>query len=96
MYFYLCISIDGVENGSEVFTSLENAAREEILKNGGSLSHHHGIGKIRAACLRERTSRRFHETVQMVKKGIDKDNIFGGRNGLFAEIGAMATRHATE
>jgi len=31
---------------------LEHAARDEILKSGGSLSHHHGVGKIRRDFLR--------------------------------------------
>jgi alkyldihydroxyacetonephosphate synthase len=91
LYFYLCISIDGVDNGSEVFTALETAAREEILKHGGSLSHHHGIGKLKAPFLSGKSSQGFEKTVAMVKKGIDTDNIFGARNGLFAALPAEAT-----
>jgi alkyldihydroxyacetonephosphate synthase len=30
-----------------VYEEAEDAAREEILECGGSVSHHHGIGKIR-------------------------------------------------
>jgi hypothetical protein len=30
---------------------LENAARDEILKAGGSLSHHHGVGRLRSEFL---------------------------------------------
>jgi len=36
-----------VKNPSEVFAELERAARDEILRSGGSLSHHHGVGKLR-------------------------------------------------
>jgi alkyldihydroxyacetonephosphate synthase len=84
LYFYLCISFDGVEHPSEVFTALEKAARDEILIQGGSLSHHHGIGKIRAPMLKGRSSSGFDKTMAGIKKGIDKDNIFGARNGVFA------------
>lgn len=38
----------GVRNPVAVFSGLEEAARDEILLAGGSLSHHHGIGKSRA------------------------------------------------
>lgn len=38
----------GVENPVSVFAELEEAARDEILLAGGSLSHHHGIGKARS------------------------------------------------
>jgi len=31
----------------KVYEDAENEGREEILKCGGSISHHHGIGKIR-------------------------------------------------
>ena len=31
----------------KVFSEIEHNARDEILKQGGSLSHHHGIGKLR-------------------------------------------------
>jgi alkyldihydroxyacetonephosphate synthase len=85
LYFYLCISFDGVENASEVFAALEHAAREEILRQGGSLSHHHGIGKLRAPLLKGRSSPAFDKTVAFIKESVDKDNIFGARNGQFAD-----------
>jgi alkyldihydroxyacetonephosphate synthase len=84
LYFYLCISFDGVENPSAVYSALEAAAREEILKNGGSLSHHHGIGKKRASQLSSRMSRAFAEALREIKAAIDQENIFGVRNGPFA------------
>ena len=31
----------------ETYEDIECEIRDEILKQGGSLSHHHGIGKIR-------------------------------------------------
>lgn len=46
----LCPS-QGVGNPTGVFSELEEAARDEILLAGGSLSHHHGIGKSRAGKL---------------------------------------------
>lgn len=84
LYFYLCISFEGVENASEVFSELEKAARDEVLKEGGSLSHHHGVGKLRAPMLNGRSSVGFSDALSAIKKGIDSDNIFGARNGPFA------------
>ena len=84
LYFYLCFSFDGVENASQIFSELEKAARCEILKQGGSLSHHHGIGKLRAPLLKERASPAFHKTMDSIKEAVDSDNIFGARNGIFA------------
>jgi len=31
----------------KVYSDIEDGAREEIMKNGGSISHHHGVGKLR-------------------------------------------------
>ena len=42
----------GVSNPTAVFSALEEAARDEIILAGGSLSHHHGIGKTRAGAHR--------------------------------------------
>ena len=47
VYFYFCMYYKGVANPSAVYHEIENAARDEILKAGGSLSHHHGVGHLR-------------------------------------------------
>eukprot|EP00980_Cylindrotheca_fusiformis_P005021 scaffold1062_cov130-Cylindrotheca_fusiformis.AAC.27 len=84
LYFYLCFSFDGVENPSKVFSELEKAARAEILNQGGSLSHHHGIGKLRADLLKDRASPSFSDTIRSIKTALDEDNIFGARNGAYS------------
>ena len=35
------------ENLIEKYEAVEDAARDEVLKCGGCISHHHGVGKIR-------------------------------------------------
>jgi alkyldihydroxyacetonephosphate synthase len=84
LYFYFCMNFEGVQNASEVFAEIERAARQEILKQGGSLSHHHGIGKIRAPLMKGRASSAFDHAMASVKKGMDQDNIFGARNGPYS------------
>jgi len=85
LYFYMCISFDGLgDRSSRVYADLEQAARDEILKQGGSLSHHHGVGKVRASFAKNRSSSEFQNVVASIKDGMDKDNVFGARNGLFS------------
>ncbi len=85
LYFYMCISFDGLgDRSSRVYADLERAARDEILKQGGSLSHHHGVGKVRASFAKNRSSTEFQNVVASIKGGMDKDNVFGARNGLFS------------
>uniref|UniRef100_A0A3Q2SZP1 Alkylglycerone-phosphate synthase n=1 Tax=Fundulus heteroclitus TaxID=8078 RepID=A0A3Q2SZP1_FUNHE len=58
------------------------AAREEVLANGGSLSHHHGVGKLRKEWMRETVSTVGMGMLQSVKDYVDPNNIFGNRNLL--------------
>jgi alkyldihydroxyacetonephosphate synthase len=81
LYFYFCMSVRGIRNPSTVFSQLEHAARNEILAMGGSLSHHHGIGKKRADFAKEMDSVSFRESVKAFKEAMDPSNIFGARNG---------------
>ena len=84
LYFYMCISFDGLgDRSSKIYADLERAARDEILKQGGSLSHHHGVGKLRSSFAKERASPDFRNVISSIKDGMDGDNVFGARNGLF-------------
>ncbi|CAB9514315.1 Alkyldihydroxyacetonephosphate synthase, peroxisomal [Seminavis robusta] len=83
LYFYVCINTENVANASHVFCEIEHAARCEILQHGGSLSHHHGIGKVRARLLHESGSPVYKSILGSVKETMDPDNIFAARNGLF-------------
>lgn len=83
IYFYLGFCGKGVENPSSVYVELENAAREEILRSGGSLSHHHGVGKLRQQYLPGIMSQAALEWKREIKRGADPKNIFGaGNQGL--------------
>ncbi|MEP6618929.1 MAG: FAD-binding oxidoreductase [bacterium] len=80
VYFYLGFYHKGVERPAEVYAELEHAARDEILKSGGSLSHHHGIGKIRRDYLPRIFSPASREWAAEMKRAIDPANIFGIAN----------------
>ncbi len=83
IYFYFGFYYKGVENPSEIYLELENIAREEILRSGGSLSHHHGVGKIREQFLPEIMSETALKWKKEIKKSLDPQNIFGaGNQGL--------------
>lgn len=45
VYFYFGLSMQGLKDPAATFSQVEHAARDEILKQGGSLSHHHGTGQ---------------------------------------------------
>lgn len=84
VYFYFCMSTSGVLDPSDVFGEIEHAAREEILQNGGSLSHHHGIGKVRASFMGKVNSHSLQKVFVGIKESFDPANVFGARNGTFS------------
>lgn len=81
LYFYLAFHYKDVERPSEVFAEIERAARDEILASGGSLSHHHGIGKLRAPFLPRIFSPAALEWRERLKRAVDPDDVLGCGNG---------------
>ncbi len=47
VYIYFGFLYYGLDDPVKVYTEVEDAARDEIMKYGGSISHHHGVGKLR-------------------------------------------------
>jgi alkyldihydroxyacetonephosphate synthase len=52
-----------------------------VLDHGGSLSHHHGVGKIRQSFLPLVHSAAGLEAIRAVKRAVDPLNVFGVGNG---------------
>jgi len=83
IYFYFGFYYKGIPNPQEVYLQLENIARDEILKSGGSLSHHHGVGKLRRAYLPRIMSETAIQWKRELKRSLDPTNVFGaGNQGL--------------
>jgi alkyldihydroxyacetonephosphate synthase len=80
VYFYFAYYYEGIDRPSEVFTEMERAARDEVLSSGGSLSHHHGIGKLREEFLPEIMSAPMLEWSRRIKNAVDPQNVFGSAN----------------
>jgi alkyldihydroxyacetonephosphate synthase len=80
IYFYFGFYYKGVPNPQEVYLELENIARDEILRSGGSLSHHHGVGKLRRRYLPRIMSPAALQWKRDLKRSLDPSNIFGAGN----------------
>jgi alkyldihydroxyacetonephosphate synthase len=83
IYFYLAYYFKGVADPARMYVALELAAREEILAAGGSLSHHHGVGKIRQSLIPAVQSPLALACVRAAKDALDPTNVFGARNNAF-------------
>ena len=82
VYFYLGFNWNNQKDPVTIFEHLETMAREEILKAGGSLSHHHGVGKIRSKFYKDQVSDFGVKLFSVVKQCVDPENIFGVGNIL--------------
>ncbi len=80
VYFYFAYAYKGVDRPTEVYLEMEKAAREEVLLQGGSLSHHHGIGKLRQDFLPQIGSQAFLDWQRDMKRAVDPSDIFGCAN----------------
>lgn len=81
VYFYFAFNYTGVtQDPVGLYSELEHIARQEILDSGGSLSHHHGIGKSRQSFLTQVATEPGLASFQALKQHFDPRNIFGSRN----------------
>ncbi len=77
---YAGMNIDKVVH---IYEEVENEAREEIMRSGGSLSHHHGVGKIRKRFIDKMVTPLALDVMQDVKKSFDPRNIFAINNTIY-------------
>lgn len=77
VYFYFGFVASGIsESPAKLYHELECEARDEIIASGGSLSHHHGVGKLRKRWMQEAVSPQGILALKGIKKALDPKNIF--------------------
>jgi len=79
VYFYFGFLFTGLKDPLDAFCQIEIEARDEILKLGGSLSHHHGVGKLRAYAMPQAVGNG-EIMLRGLKKTLDPKNIFAAKN----------------
>ena len=82
MYNTMGINLRGIKNPEKVFSDIEHKIRECFIKNGGSISHHHGVGKLRKDFMSQTISKGSMDLIQSIKKSEDPNNIFGINNNI--------------
>lgn len=85
VYVYFGFNYAGTspERVVQIYEDVENEARDEILRNGGSISHHHGIGKIRKRFVDQTLPQMAVDLMQSIKENIDPKNIFAVNNTIY-------------
>eukprot|EP01135_Chromosphaera_perkinsii_P008723 Nk52_evm56s1444 gene=Nk52_evmTU56s1444 len=80
VYFYFGFVYKNLKDPLDAYHQIEVAARDEVLANGGSLSHHHGIGKLRSQWMKESITETGVNVLKAIKENLDPENIFGNGN----------------
>lgn len=80
VYFYMAFNYKDLSDPVEVYERIEHKAREEILANGGSLSHHHGVGKLRSCFYPNVVGDIGVSLYRAAKAHLDPHNIFAAGN----------------
>ncbi|CAI5732103.1 unnamed protein product [Peronospora destructor] len=80
VYVYYGINYFGINEPMSLFRETELAAVGAIVRNGGALSHHHGVGKHRLAWLPQAVSPPAIAAIQGIKNALDPTNVFAVTN----------------
>ncbi|MGE3276799.1 MAG: FAD-binding oxidoreductase [Vicinamibacterales bacterium] len=81
IYFTMGFSGHGLADPGGAFSEIERTLRQVILDHGGSLSHHHGVGKLRQRFLPQVHSAAGLGLIRAAKAAVDPRNTFGIGNG---------------
>ncbi len=80
VYFYFGFVWEGLEDPVAAYSAIEHEARAEILRHGGSISHHHGIGKLRSDFMPATVGSEGMLMLRAVKDAVDPTNVFASGN----------------
>lgn len=85
VYVYMILSHKGYDQSKVygIYEHVEDAARDEVMKQGGAISHHHGVGKIRKGFIDRTITPMGVEWQKNIKDSIDPKNIFAVNNTIY-------------
>ena len=80
VYVYFGFNFMFVPNPLELYEKVETVARNEIIRSGGCISHHHGIGKIRKKFVPSVMNDVSQGLIRAMKRYLDPKNILALNN----------------
>lgn len=87
VYVYFSIKYDSFPDDKvcDIYEDIEHRSREVVMQYGGSISHHHGVGKLRKRFM-EKSVTDIGMTSAMyggMKNSVDPNNIFAINNTIY-------------
>jgi alkyldihydroxyacetonephosphate synthase len=90
IYFTMGFCGRGLADAERTFHEIEHRMREVVLEQGGSLSHHHGVGKIRQGFVPQVHSEASIDAARAVKRSLDPNDVFAAGNHAFEPAAGAA------
>jgi alkyldihydroxyacetonephosphate synthase len=88
IYFTMGFCGRGLADAERTFHEIEHRMREVVLEQGGSLSHHHGVGKIRQDFVARVHTDASIGVTRAVKRSLDPNDVFAAGNHAFGPAAA--------
>ena len=88
IYFYMAFYAKGVIDAVGAYHEIESVARREVLAAGGSISHHHGVGKLRLPFVHDIMSPAMEAWREQMKFALDPQGVFAAQLPLDSHQGA--------
>jgi len=87
VYFSIPYKLPEWKKACDVYEEIETQVRYEVMRHGGCLSHHHGVGKLRKRFMEKTfTSFDMHKTLyKSIKDAVDPKNVFAINNTLYRD-----------
>lgn len=83
VYFTYGVSTKGIKHPGAIASKVEDRLRRTVVRFGGAVSNHHGVGKFRSTLLASVLPPMNAEMIQALKATLDPSNVFGAQNGVF-------------
>lgn len=88
IYFYMAFYAKGVADAVGAYHEIESIARKEVIAAGGSISHHHGVGKLRLPFVNDIMSPAMQAWREQMKCALDPQGVFAAQLPLEAHEAA--------
>lgn len=89
IYFYMAFYAGGAPDAISAYHEIESIARREVLRSGGSISHHHGVGKLRLPFIRDIMSPAMQCWRERMKSALDPQGVFAAQLPLDDHAASM-------
>eukprot|EP00917_Polyrhabdina_sp_WS-2016_P002512 GHVP01005398.1.p1 GENE.GHVP01005398.1~~GHVP01005398.1.p1 ORF type:complete len:595 (-),score=95.51 GHVP01005398.1:46-1830(-) len=80
LYFYFGFDVRSQKDPLAAYNHIEHNARNAVMNCGGSISHHHGVGKLRKSFMERSIGEAGISQLKNLKTSMDPRNIFASGN----------------